>query len=140
MKKGIFLLILSFVLLCSCKYKEINAINNVNDFDEIIATEGALLYDIRLSNVCEEGHIPYFMCMGPDDESEDYLKIADNISIIYSDKNKIIVLIGEDEKVIEILNILKEKGYKNLYYYVGGYEKYASDKGPSFVPSVGCDC
>ena len=140
MKKGLLLILLSLFLLCGCREKGINAISDVDKFDKLIETEGALLYDIRLTSVCEEGHIPYFMCMGPSEESEGYLKIADNIEIIYPDKNKLIVFVGEDEKVLEVLNVLKEKGYKNLNYYVGGYEKYASDKGPNFVPSVGCDC
>lgn len=136
----ILLLMVSAVLVSCGKEIKINAINDVNEFDNLITEEGVLLYDIRLSSVCEEGHIPYFMCMGPAIENEGYDSIASNIATIYPDLNKKIVLIGEDDIVIDVLNELKEKGYKNLYYYVGGYNKYANDKGPDFVPSVGCDC
>ena len=102
MKKGLLLILLSIFLLCGCREKGINAISDVDKFDKLIETEGALLYDIRLTSACEEGHIPYFMCMGPSEESEGYLKIADNIEIIYPDKNKLIVFVGEDEKVLTL--------------------------------------
>ena len=137
----VLLLIFASLFLVSCEKEiEINAIDNVNEFDELIKEEGVLLYDIRIISICEVGHIPYFMCMGPEEESEGYNSIASNIAIIYPDLNKKIVLVGEDDIVLRVLNTLKEKGYKNLYYYVGGYDKYASDKGEDFEPSVGCDC
>ncbi len=138
MKKIYLLLLFVSIFLVGCKQEKIKAITDINQFDKIINEEGVLLYDIRTNDICALGHIPYFLCMGG--ETKNLEEIAQNIMIVYPSHNKKIVIIGDDSDVLEVFNILVENGYKKLYYFVGGYEKYALEKGDSFVPAVGCDC
>lgn len=135
--KKVFLSLLLLVIcfIYACNKESIIKVSDVNEFDRLINLEGVLLYDIRSKEDCEEGHIPYFMCMGQDD----LLEIAENIKILYS-KNKTIIFIGEEEDILVVFNELKKDGYKKLYYFDGGYENYANLKGKDFIPAIGCDC
>lgn len=140
-----FLLIFLMIFVVGChkdKNVEINKIIDIVEFDELINEKGVLKYDIRSTAVCEEGHIPSFMCMGSNNVDNKKLdEIIKNIKLLYSDKDKKIVIIDEDNvNSLYILNALKEDGYKQLFYFDGGYNSYKEKKGPSFVPEVGCNC
>ena len=135
MKKIIFVLtifLLSLVLV-SCKEKP-NKISNVQEFESLF--EGAIKYDIRIEEECEDGHIKGFVCMGDNDNDE----IVKNISLVSLSKDQNIVLIGEEKRVLEIFDALSKKGYKSMYYFDGGYQAYAQAKGEGFVPETGCGC
>ena len=134
MRKLVLLLILVLSLfLISCG-GNVEKINDVNLFDSLM--EEGIKYDIRDVSLCEEGHIKGFLCVG----SEDNDTIIKNIDIISSSKKINILLIGNEEDVVYILDALSKKGYKNLYYFEGGYEGYKTAKGDSFVPEEGCGC
>ena len=133
MKRLLILLIFYCCFLVGCGGKP-QMINNVDEFEALF--NEAIKYDIRSDELCEEGHIKDFLCVG----SKDSDTIAKNIDIIAKNKRVNIVLIGDEEKVIYILNNLSRKGYKNLYYFEGGYIGYVQAKGDSFVPETGCGC
>lgn len=133
-KKIILLLLLMFIcILFACENEKITKVSDINEFDKLINSEGVLLYDIRKKEECEKGHIPYFMCMGLEDD------LVENIKLLYSTK-KTIVFIGSESDILLVFNELEKNGYKNIYYFEGGYENYAKLKGDDFVPAVGCDC
>ncbi len=145
-KKILLIILLLFIsFLGACQKATITKVSDVNEFDKLIQSENTLLYDIRTKDECSLAHIPYFMCMGKDIKmtKEELLEVASNISLVYSKKSdlkKIIIFIGSEEDILLVFNELKANGYKNLYYFEGGYEGYATKKGDSFVPATGCDC
>ena len=63
-----------------------------------------------------------------------------NIDIIAKNKRVNIILIGEEQDVLYILEGLSKKGFKNLYYFENGYNGYVQAKGSEFVPELGCGC
>lgn len=145
-KKYLLIVLLLFVIFgCACKKEAITKVKNVDEFDALIQKENALLYDIRSKDECSLGHIPYFMCMGSDDKltESEITELAENIMIIYSEKsdlNKTIIFIGDENDILLVFKQLEKNGYKNLYYFDGGYSEYAKQKGADFVPAIGCDC
>ena len=128
----IVLLFISFVLV-SCKAKPVK-ISDVVEFEKLF--EGAIKYDIRSEEECEEGHIKGFVCMGEKDNDT----LIHNIDLVSIDNNQTIILIGNEEQVLLIFEGLSKKGHKNMYYFDGGYESYASLKGEGYVPETGCGC
>ena len=135
MKKIIFrLLICTFSLfIVSCKANP-NKISDANEFDLLFS--GAIKYDIRSEEECENGHIPSFMCMGALDKDE----VIHNIDLVSLDKKQNIILIGNEEDILYIFQKLAKKGFKNMYYFDGGYTGYVNAKGESFNPETGCGC
>lgn len=135
MKKVILLLLICFVcvFVISCN-EEPTKIDDVSLFEELF--DGAIKYDIRTEKECEDGHIPGFMCMGEKDRDT----LIKNIDLVALNKEQKIILIGNEEDVLYILNKLSKKGYKYLYYFAGSYDGYATKKGESFIPETGCGC
>ena len=135
MKKIIFiLLIFTFSLfIVSCKANP-NKISDANEFDLLFS--GAIKYDIRSEEECENGHIPSFMCMGALDKDE----VIHNIDLVSLDKKQNIILIGNEEDILYIFQKLAKKGFKNMYYFEGGYDGYVNAKGEGFNPETGCGC
>lgn len=134
MKKIIFLLTFFFCLLLIGCGGNPQKINDVEYFESLF--DGGIKYDIRDVSLCEEGHIKGFLCVG----SEDNETIIKNIDVIAQNKKVNIILIGEEEDVLYVLEGLSKKGYKNLYYFEGGYLGYSLAKGESFIPEEGCGC
>lgn len=137
------LIVISF-MLCSCTSKPISYdVNSISSFDEIITNDKAVRYDLRDPRVCEEGHIPNFMCMrkkAEDGTLNSLDELASNIRMIYN-KDKIIVLVSEDGEDARILATkLYSMGYDNIHYFSLGYEDYKEAKGDTFIPEVGCNC
>lgn len=132
-KLMLLLIILLVVFLNGCRGK-IEKITDVDAFDSLFTD--AIKYDIRDDSLCEEGHIKGFLCVG----SKDNDTLIENISIIAKNKKVNIVLIGNEEDVLYILDGLSKKGFKNLYYFEDGYEGYVNAKGESFEPEIGCGC
>ena len=135
MKKIAFLVLLSIFSICliSCESKAIE-ISDVNEFEELFS--GAIKYDIRSEKECEEGHIPGFMCMGENDLDT----IIKNIDLVSLNKEQKIILIGNKEDVLYVFRGLNKLRHKNMYYFQGSYQEYASKKGDSFKPETGCGC
>ena len=123
MKKIVLFIVIFLLVTClvSCK-EEPTKISNVKEFEELF--NGAIKYDIRSEEACEEGHIPGFMCMG----STDLDKLIKNIDLVSLDSNQTIILIGSEEDVLYVFNGLSKKGHKNMYYFDGGYEEYVAKK------------
>lgn len=144
MKKIVSLLIIFLMFFVSGCKTTATKITTVEELDDLLGESDVLKYDIRLTDACEEGHIPGFMCMGPVSEEEKDSKIEQiitNIKTLYQNMNKKIVIIDEDNaSAIYILNSLKSAGYHNLYYFDGGYNQYVALKGESFIPETGCNC
>ena len=135
MKKIIFLVLIFTLslLFIACKASP-NKVSDVETFESLFY--GAIKYDIRSEEECEEGHIPSFMCMGALDKD----KIINNIDLVSLDKKQNIILIGKEEDVLYIFQGLSKKGFKNMYYFEGGYEGYVNAKGEGFNPETGCGC
>ncbi|MBO4667360.1 MAG: rhodanese-like domain-containing protein [Bacilli bacterium] len=129
----IMVLLVMSMFFISCKAKP-NKITDVSEFEAKFS--GAIKYDIRDEKECEESHIPGFMCMGGKEADV----LIHNIDVVAKDKNQNIILIGEEKQVLYILNGLSKKGYKNLFYFEGGFLGYASAKGEEFIPETGCGC
>ena len=126
-------IILFSCLLVSCKEKP-NKVSDVQDFESLF--EGAIKYDIRSDEDCEDGHIKGFVCMG-DNSNEEIIK---NITLVALSKKQTIILVGEEERILTVFNELGKKGFKNMYYFDGGYQAYVSAKGEGYVPEEGCGC
>ncbi|MDD3348569.1 MAG: rhodanese-like domain-containing protein [Bacilli bacterium] len=144
MKLKISLLLFVLLFLGGCHKKSINVITDVDDFDVLITTEKVLNYDMRLYSECEEGHIPGFMCFGPD-IVEDYQmkidKLVQGIVLLHTDKDqKIVVITSDDRYALNMLQALEVEGYTALYYYRGGYHQYVKDKQDNYIPETGCNC
>ena len=135
MKKIVLFIVISLLVIClvSCK-AEPTKISDVNEFEALF--NGAIKYDIRSEEACEEGHIPGCMCMG----STDLDKLIKNIDLVSLDSKQAIILIGSEEDVLYVFNGLSKKGHKNMYYFDGGYQQYASLKGEDYSPETGCGC
>lgn len=135
MKKIIFIImVFSFsLILISCKASP-NKVNDAETFESLF--NGAIKYDIRSEEECENGHIPSFMCMGALDKD----KIINNIDLVSLDKKQNIILIGNEEDVLYIFKGLSKKGFKNMYYFEDGYEGFVQAKGEGFKPETGCGC
>lgn len=129
----IIVLLITGMFLISCKGRP-TKISDANEFEQKFT--GAIKYDIRDENICEEGHIPGFMCMG----SKEKDTLIKNIDLVAYDYNQVIILIGSEEDVLYIFNALGKEGYKNMFYFDGGYEGYVAVKGEEFVPETGCGC
>ena len=130
---AILVIILCSFILISCNTKP-NKINNAEEFEKLF--EGAIKYDVRSDTDCENGHIKGFVCMGENSDEE----LVKNISLVSYNKDQIIILIGDEERVLTVFKALGKKGFKNLYYFDGGFEAYASQKGESYEPETGCGC
>lgn len=128
----IIALLISFMMI-SCKNKPIK-VSDFNEFENLF--EGSIKYDIRTESECEDGHIKGFVCMGDKTAEE----LANNIDIVSKDNNQKIILIGDEQEVLKVFDILSKKGHKNMYYFDGGYQQYASLKGEDYSPETGCGC
>lgn len=121
------------ILLVGCG-RNPQMINDYEVFDNIC--KDAIKYDIRSDEDCENGHIQGFMCVGSKTNDE----IVNNLKIVSESKKTNIVLIGEEKDCLYILEQLSKKGFKNLYYFEGGYQGYAQKKADKFIPETGCGC
>ena len=134
--KKIGLLILLIVISCSlisCRAKP-NKISDVDEFEKLF--NGAIKYDVREDNDCEDGHIKGFVCMG----SKENDTLIKNIDLVSIDNDQVIILIGEEEQVLYIFEGLSKLGHKNMYYFDGGYQGYVAAKGEDYQPETGCGC
>ena len=135
MKKIALIIVLSFfmVMLTWCGAKP-NKVTDVEAFEELF--NGAIKYDIRSDSECEDGHIKGFVCQGS--LSKD--KIIENIDLVSLDHKQNIILIGEEEDILYIFKGLAKKGFKNMYYFEGGFLRYKELKGNDYNPETGCGC
>lgn len=133
--KKTFLVVMMFIccILIACGGKP-QKISDVEQFESLF--DEAIKYDIRSDADCEAGHIKGFLCVG----SKDNDTLINNIDIIAKNKRVNIILIGEEQDVLYILEGLSKKGFKNLYYFENGYSGYVQAKGSEFVPELGCGC
>lgn len=133
--KKTFLVVMMFIccILIACGGKP-QKISDVEQFESLF--DEAIKYDIRSDADCEAGHIKGFLCVG----SKDNDTLINNIDIIAKNKRVNIILIGEEQDVLYILEGLSKKGFKNLYYFENGYNGYVQAKGSEFVPELGCGC
>lgn len=139
MKKIIITLLFIFILV-GCKAQP-HEISTAIEFDKIIA-KSVVRYDLRTYEECSDGHIPGFLCIDNGDLSSVEQAIY-NITNKYSNykKSDIIVLISKNTiDAQEAASQLAKKGFKNIYYFRGGYDEYVNQKGDDFEPEVGCDC
>ena len=128
----IILLVISCALI-SCRAKP-NKINDVEEFEKLFS--GAIKYDVRDDSECEDGHIKGFVCQG----SLSKYKIIENIDLVSLDHKQNIILIGEEEDILYIFKGLAKKGFKNMYYFEGGFLRYKELKGNDYNPETGCGC
>ena len=135
MKKiGLIILLVSFMMLfISCGSKP-NKVSNVEEFEKLFT--GAIKYDIRSDSECEEGHISGFVCQGS--LSKD--KIIENIDLVSLDHNQNVIIVGAEEDVLYVFKGLAKKGFKNMYYFEGGFSRYKELKGNDYNPETGCGC
>lgn len=141
MKKLIILCLLVLLVGCSNKPQEITTFQALDDILEK-RDEGkykeAVVYDLRDGQVCSDGHIKGFTCIF----YQSSLTIDDvynNINIVYS-KKALILLMCEDGAIsLSLAGRLTEAGYKNVYYFAGGYLEYCQQN-KDFIPETGCEC
>lgn len=139
MKKYLVLILL--ILLSGCTYKA-KAISNYQEWDKLISSrkDNSLAYDLRDASSCLEGHISSFVCIFySSDKTIDLKKVEENITKIYNKKTLILLICADGLDSSQMASSLAGKGYKKVYYYVGGYNQYIIDN-PNFEAEIGCNC
>ena len=138
------LLITLIVLFCKNNYQiKPHVIDNVETFDEMITNklngkyDESLAYDLRTQNECEKGHIKGFLCIRSDEDNIN--EIYQEITKTYKKKAMILLICLDGTESNELALLLTNKGYKNVYYFQGGFLNYISIH-PNFIPEIGCDC
>ena len=113
----------------------------LEDFNKVIAIEGAKLYDLRNIETCSNGHIENFRCMMGQNVDGSMRTVEEIIELMkLEDRSQSMVFIceyGNDSKVV--FQALKTAGYKNVHYFAYGYVGYVNMMKDAFVPVVGCD-
>lgn len=102
-----------------------------------------IAYDMRSLELCEAGHIQGFICVDYGSSMSPTEQVIHNITNKYSQykKTDLIILIGDDTSDSqEVAKTLAKKGFREVYYFIGGYDEYVRQKGEDFVPEVGCGC
>lgn len=113
----------------------------VERFNEILSVQNAKKYDLRDYDECGSGHINGFACIMAPNIDGSIRSIEDIIEIIkFEKKNQYILLICNDgSKSQYICNSLKKSGYRNVYYFEGGYDNYVTLMGDQYKPEIGCN-
>lgn len=145
LKSKLFYISLFIIILLSGCSRNVNMLTTYRELDSLLESNKSILaYDLRDFDDCQKGHIKGFMCIVPlGDNKSPQEQVIYNLTNKYSSysKSQIVVLICSDGKMSkEVAEELNKKGFKNIYYYEGGYEAYVDCKGDKYIPEVGCGC
>lgn len=140
MKK--ILLICIFVFLLNGCSRKANSVTEAEKLDELML-EKVVAYDMRSLELCEAGHIKGFICVDYGSSMDPKEQVIYNITNKYSQykKRDLILLIGQNtDEALEVAQQLSKKGFRKVYYFIGGYDEYVKQKGEEYIPEVGCGC
>lgn len=153
--RKVIMLTLTLLLLTSCTNGHFEAYDeeNYQDFIDKISLAlndlitPAVFIDLRThgdesnpsANTYAASHIAYFI-------NYDYLEIGKDkfqeaITYHYSQKHHLFLIDAEGAESSIVASLLREKGYKHIYYYTKGYNSIIElSEGQLVINTGNCDC
>jgi len=121
MKKKFFL---AFLLFVACSEKQTETSLSPKDFDaKLKSTRSAILIDVRTKAEVEEGALPNARNIVYDDSFADRLKVGPLDAPVF-------VYCAAGKRSEKAANIMKGKGYREVYQLKGGLNAWKEAKMP----------
>lgn len=141
--KRLLIILLFLLTLTGCQVR-VTAIADYKTLDSLISDKKAgkftqaVAYDLRAGTDCEAGHIDGFMCIFYY-QTFTIDSLLEHVINLYGTTTTIILICEDGQTSSSFATSLQDQGYKNVYYFVGGYREYVNQN-KDFTPKVGCEC